>query len=257
MDQEADTEEFEDTQLTVVERDGRWYLSVFYSVAEGIRALRRRRRLPTAEGVAPKGGDLPEGALDTLFGVVENLDLADMIVVLDPTEAEALQRYAPLFLEGAEDELDGIDIDWSISDTAYEVTGSGDRRHVQVTALTLEADIEGETLSLVVDGDCVRCSLDGEDEEFCKDDVQSQAIEDLGLADSEDLQALLDTVQDAVGDWEIEGVAVHEVDGQWYVSPLRSYFDIFNGLLGALDAQELRRTSSPRGADRGRGRRPR
>ena len=241
MDQEADTEEFEDTQLTVVERDGRWYLSAFYSAAEGIRASVDDGDLDIpAEGVAPKGGDSPEGALDTLFGAVENLDLADMIAVLDPTEAEALQRYAPLFLEGAQDELDGIDIDWSISDTAYEVTGSGDRRHVQVTALTLEADIEGETLSLVVDGDCVRVSLDGEDEEFCKDDVQSQAIEDLGLADSEDLQALLDTVQDALGDWEIEGVAVHEVDGQWYVSPLRSYFDIFNGLLGALDAQELR-----------------
>jgi len=236
MDQQADSSEFEDTKMTVVERDGRWYLSLFYSAAESTRG---DMDIP-AEGIEARGGDSPEDALDTMFAAISDLDLEAALAVLDPTEAEALHRYAPLFLDDAQDEIDGIDLEWGITDTEYEVSGDGSRRTVSVTALTFQAAIpdEGEVLIEVRDG-CVTATFEGEEESFCQDDLQAGALEELGI-DDEGTQQFLDTVEEAFSDWAPGGIAVHEVDGEWYVSPLRSYFDFFNGLLGALDAQELR-----------------
>lgn len=243
MDAEPESAEFEDTRLTVVERDGRWYLSAFYSVAEQARSD-ADRDIPET-GVEPAGADSPEGALDQLFDAVSTLDLEDMIATLDPSEAEALQRYAPLFLDEAQSELDDLGIDWSISDTAYTVTGDGSRRSVAVDALTFDATISdlGTVHAELADG-CVTASadLDGETEEitWCTDDATDSVFEGMGIGDDEAATRLFEVLDEALADYEPGGVAVHQVDGAWYVSPMRSYFDIFNDLLGALDADELR-----------------
>ena len=176
---------------------------------------------------------------------MSTLDLEDMIATLDPSEAEALQRYAPLFLDEAQSELDDLGIDWSISDTAYTVTGEGSRRSVSVDALTFDATIAdlGTVHAELADG-CVTASadLEGEMEEvsWCTDDATDSVFEGMGIGDDEAATRLFEVLDEALADYEPGGVAVHEVDGAWYVSPIRSYFDIFNDLLGALDADELR-----------------
>ncbi|MCB1002528.1 MAG: hypothetical protein KDB40_24790, partial [Acidimicrobiales bacterium] len=239
MDAEPDDADFEDTKMTVVERDGRWYLSLMYSAAEALRTEFDELDVPE-EGVEPKGGESPEGAVEAMLAAISGLDLEDAIAALDPTEMEALQRYAPLFLDDAQDAIDDVDLDWEIRDTEYEVSGSGSRRNVSILALTLEVSIEGEQVTFSVDGDCATIEVDGESERFCKDDLKSEAIDDLGLVDGDEITELIDVVNEALSDWEVGGIAVHEVDGQWFVSPVRSWFDVMNGLLAALDAGELR-----------------
>lgn len=239
MDAEPEAADFEDTKMTVVERDGRWYLSLMYSAAEALRTEFDDLDVPD-EGVVPKGGESPEGAVETMLGAISGLDLEDAIAALDPTEMEALQRYAPLFLDDAQDAIDDVDLDWEIRDTEYEVSGSGSRRNVSILALTLDVSIEGEQVTFSVDGECATVEVDGDSERFCKDDLKSEAIDDLGLVDGEEIAELIEVVNEALSDWEVGGIAVHEVDGQWFVSPVRSVFDVMNGLLAALDADELR-----------------
>ncbi len=125
---ETDTEEDTTFELTAVEEDGRWYLSMFHTIAESARAEAGEPEIPE-EGVTPAGGDSPEAAMDVLLDAVEDLDLEAMIAALDPDEAQALQRYAPLFLDDAQAELDAsLDespLDVSITDRSYTVDGSG------------------------------------------------------------------------------------------------------------------------------------
>ncbi|MFN6120028.1 MAG: hypothetical protein ACK5CE_10435 [Actinomycetes bacterium] len=237
MDQDMESSEFEEVPLTVVERDGRWYLSAFYTIAEQARA-QTDLDVPE-EGMEPRGGDSPEDALDTLFAAVSDLDLEGMLAVLDPTELEAVHRYAPLFLGDAQDELDDAPIDWAITDTEYEVTGDGSRRSVAVTALTLEATIDGDDLVVEWRDECLTASAAGDELSFCVDDLRSDALADLGF-DDEGLQEFLDVIEEAFSDWDPQGIAVHEVDGQWFVSPMRSYWDFYDSILTALDAEELR-----------------
>jgi hypothetical protein len=240
MDAAPDTAEFEDTKMTVVERDGRWYLSAFYSAAESARGS---NDIPET-GLRVKGADSPEGAVDQLLAAVSDLDLGDAIAVLDPTEAEALQRYAPLFLDDAQSEIDDVGIDWGITDTAYSVSGSGSRRTVTVDALTFDATFEGSSVHAEVADGCIEATadIDGstEDLSWCQNDAADSVFEGLGIGDDAAAKRLFDVMDEALSDWEPGGISVHEVDGAWYVSPLRSYFDLANGFLGALDAGELR-----------------
>lgn len=193
----------------------------------------------------PKGADSPEGAVDQLFAAVSDLDLEDMIATLDPTEAEALQRYAPLFLDEAQIELDDVGLEWAITDTAYTVTGDGSRRSVAIDSLTFDATIpdEGTVHAEFKDG-CVTATggLDGDVEEisWCIDDTTDSIFEGAGIGDDEAAKRLFEVLDEALADYEPGGVAVHEVDGAWYVSPIRTYFDAFNDLLAALDVDELR-----------------
>ena len=132
LDAEPESEEFNDVPLTVVERDGRWYLSAFYSAAEDSRRnLDDEIDIPEV-GVVAEGSGSPEGAVDDMLEAISDQNLERMIALLDPNEAEALQRYAPLFLDDAQDEFDAAAINWSISDTTFAVEGSGSRRFVAV-----------------------------------------------------------------------------------------------------------------------------
>ena len=71
-----------------------------------------------SEGVVPAGGDSPEAAMDVLLDAVERLDLrSDASPPSTRDEFEALQRYAPLFLDDAQAELDdGVVSTSSITD---------------------------------------------------------------------------------------------------------------------------------------------
>jgi hypothetical protein len=241
MDAEATTEEFEDIPLTVVQRDGRWYLSAFYSAAEQVRA---RTDLDVPEtGVVAKGADAPEAAIDDMLEAISDQDLERVIALLDPTEAEALQRYAPLFLDDAQSEVDDLGVNWSVSDTAYTVEGSGSRRFVGVDAFTVTAS-EGDTnVSVTYADGCLSVDFDGDETEVCTADIGTNIdplLEDAGIDDGGEIKDLIDTVQDALEDFDPSGIAVHEVDGQWYLSPLRSYFTLSNDFYNALDSGELR-----------------
>ena len=238
MDVAAKTQTFNDTRLASVQRNGRWYLSAFFSVAEGARGS---KDLPAA-GIAAKGASSPSGAVDQLLTAVADQKVSDIIASLDPTEAEALQRYAPLFLDNAQKALDDAKIVWSITDRSYDVRGSGSRRTVIPTALKFSFEQgEGSTkVAVTLDGTCVSFSDGTTDKKICQKDVTDidSLFQQLGV-DNAPLKKFFTTVASAFADVKPVGFAVHEVGGAWYVSPLRTGFDVYNSVLGALTSDEL------------------
>jgi hypothetical protein len=243
IDDQSDSSSFVDTRFTAVEEGGRWYLSAFYSIAE---AVRGDRDIPD-EGIAPAGADSPEGAVDALLGHVSDLDLEGVIADLDPTELAALQRYAPLFLDDAQDATDDAGIEWGVHNVSYSVEGSGDRRSIGIDHLEFRAtdgvDLgSGDEASVVYDLGCFDITLGGDTQHACPGDLASlnEAIDDLGDGeDTEALRDLADVYERAFADYDPTGIAVHEVDGRWFVSPLRSMADSVDAVLSALDADEL------------------
>ncbi len=104
-----------DWHLTTVKRDGRWYLSAFYSIAENARD--GGDDIPESGIVAAVGADTPDGAVQAIFDAVDDVDLEALIAALNPNEAEALQRYAPMFVDEAQDKLSTISTPRSPSPT--------------------------------------------------------------------------------------------------------------------------------------------
>jgi hypothetical protein len=240
MDADPQTNEFQDVPLTVVQRDGRWYLSAFYSAAEQARQ-NTDADIPDT-GVVAHGASAPEGAFDEMLTAFADRDLESIIALLDPTEAEALQRYAPIFLDDAQQAFDDTDLDLTISDTSYTVTGSGSRRFVTLDTMTAEVSFGETSMSLAIADDCATMVIDGKNSEFCTGDTGAldQMLSDAGIDESGSVKDLIDTLRSAFDDYHGSGGAVHQVDGEWYVSPIRTYSTALNDVLDALDANELR-----------------
>lgn len=232
-----------DLTMTTVEKDGRWYVSLFYSIAEDARQDRRNSKPVPDEGVALAGADQPEQAVDQMVKAATKLDVETIIGGLNPNEAEALQRYAPLFLDSADERAKDLGATITFSDAKYDVSGSGSHRHVTISEFQLTIEADGETMTAAVKGGCaVVTTPDGETVDTCKDGKDiTKTLDDAGFGDdlSPEVDKLITTVQNAFADFDPKGIAVDQVDGKWYVSPIATGFDFLNGALGALDSKEL------------------
>ena len=229
-----------DVTFATVEREGRWYVSLFYTAANSIYG---GADIPE-EGIAAVGADSPEGALDNLVGYTSNLDIENMIASLNPNEAEVLQRYAPLFLDGVQEALDSVDIAWEITDVEYSVDGSGDRRQVGIDGFHFEAQVEGETVEFDwVDGCLVGTTPQGEFDSCTAlddsgDSTLNDYLDDAGMGDG-GVRQLIEDVRDTFSDLAVNGVVVDKVDGSWYVSPIGTGAETFLSVLRAVDRDDI------------------
>jgi hypothetical protein len=223
-------------ELTAVLEDDRWYFSVFHTIAELARADAGDDPIP-ADGVVAAGGDSPEAAVDRLLDSIEQLDLRGVIAILDPAEAAALQRYAPLFLDVAEAELAEVPLEWRIDVRDFRVEGSGAERTVFIDAIGVSGEAEGSTFSFGFDGECFRGELDGESFEECASSSDAE-LESL-FEDAPAIEAFTVTLEEAFADIEPTGLELRQRDGAWFVSPLATGSEAFLAVFRALDRPEL------------------
>jgi hypothetical protein len=226
-----------DWHLATVKRDGRWYLSAFYSIAENARA--GEGEIP-AEGVPLNGSDTPEDAVKTMFDAITDQDLEALIGSFNPHEAEALQRYAPMFLDDATNSIDNADPGFQVSDLKFSVTGSGDRRTVTIDEFTMKGGTGDAAVTVQKKDGCTIVTSGAETTNTCDggNSIDS-ALAGLGLDENSDLKAFITTVQDAFSDMKPVGITVQQVGGQWYVSPIGTFVDAALAALAALDSEEL------------------
>jgi hypothetical protein len=137
----SETIERPDAPLVMVQRNDRWYLSLWYTVAEAGR-LDTGNDLPdVAAGPAPQGSDSPEAAVEAMVQELVDLDLRGIVSRIDPEEGAALYRYAPLFIDEAQDALDevtdGAAFTWEITDLGFDTETDGDDATVTIREATL------------------------------------------------------------------------------------------------------------------------
>ncbi len=225
-----------DWKLATVKRDGRWYLSAFYSIAESARGGADIPENP----IVAHGADTPDGAVQAIFDAVGNLDLEALIAALNPNEAEALQRYAPVFIDKAQSALDKSKVDIAFSDPKYTVSGSGDRRTVTIDALKVHVKSGSDDVTVESKDGCTVVTVGDTKTDSCTaGDTIDSTIAALGLNDNKDVQSLIKTVRDAFADMKPVGLTVQNVGGKWYLSPVGTGADALLAVMAALDKSEL------------------
>lgn len=250
LEDSVSTEEF-DAQIVGVEQDGEWYLSLFYTAAEAMRNdlsdgsdTGEIPDIPAAaEAVAPMGADSPEGAVEQMLAALQEEDLEVLIAGLDPSEASALQRYAPLFLEDAQLEFDEMSSDITVTEQDLRVEGGGDQREVFIEDLAFEIEQDGETAYVQYSDGCITVEQNDESDEVCFDGEEIEAELDDALDDLENpepVREFIEAAKDAFSDFEVPGIVVSEHDGQWFLSPIKTMDEGLLSVLAALDADELR-----------------
>ncbi|MEO8266527.1 MAG: hypothetical protein ABI706_13590 [Ilumatobacteraceae bacterium] len=125
--------------LMTVERDGRWYVSIEYTVAEYVR---RAAHLDEPGPVArtPVGFDSPQQAVDALFARLSGLDLAAALETFAPGE-DAMAWLAQSWVDNAQAGIERARANgWSVtlSGLTYETIGDGD--HLTLRPLTFKVE---------------------------------------------------------------------------------------------------------------------
>ncbi|MGD9702302.1 MAG: hypothetical protein AB7Q42_00755 [Acidimicrobiia bacterium] len=219
-----------EVRLTTVEQDGRWYVSLWYTVAEVARVGAGLSEVPEQDqAIVPDGGDSPEAAMDQFLDRVGNLDLEGMIASLDPDEAEALQRYAPLFINEAQGSIDemlaesGLQV--SIENVEYDVTVDGDTATIVPTSYSVSATAEGDEVRIEFADGCATMLIAGEEQTSCLDDAD-EALGEMGLGG-------------LAGFGSDSGVRLNQVDGEWYVSIFGTTFDVLLNALESVDRADI------------------
>ncbi len=126
----ADISEGDDGVIALVEHDGRWYVSLWHSMAENIRLEKGLELPPVSDQLTPQGSESPQAALEAFLTHLADLDLEGVLATIDPEEGSALYRYVPLFTDRlAEIETEakiGMDesgVSWKLQDLEFAVDG--------------------------------------------------------------------------------------------------------------------------------------
>lgn len=250
------------TPIVAVERDGRWYLSLWYSVAENARIDADQPLPDLGRRPAQIGAASPDEAISRFLEELLRLDVRRMIGMLDPEEARALYDYSPLFLDGATRAANEILVGLEESGWTWEVEllglsstiTDGDLATTEVGGFDLEA--RGETGSLDVEVSDGAIQVTFSDIDFWGDayriDFESDGNcltttrQDAGGVDSNEtcLAESIDTELDsglATSLAEFMGVSVvtHRVDDRWFISPTRTGAASMLSLLGTLAEDDL------------------
>jgi hypothetical protein len=219
------TDDPDSEHVVTIKEDGRWYVSLHYSIAESWRAETGKPAPEFGHGLQARGESSPEKAVESMLRAGAALDARRAIELLPPDEGRVLHDYAPLFLDDAEQEAGQSGIKISISSLDLDAHRDGGHATVEVKrfALTFRSDEESGTMSF--DGECL--TLGGPDVppnegRYCPDDAEGPPI-----------------FTDIAGRLPTQGLVAVERSGEWYVSPTRTVLESFVGVLKALQRSDL------------------
>ncbi|HEV2779342.1 MAG TPA: proline-rich domain-containing protein [Actinophytocola sp.] len=219
-------------RIATVNVDGQWYPSLFYTIADY--ALQDADKPWPRQGIANNGAGSPQDAVRELAQAAADGNLERVIELLPPDEMGALHDAGPVLVEMAgRPKPSGAKITNFSADTQDVTNGK------KVVIKEAEVQVEGGTVKIRRDGDCYSYEAEGESEKFCGDQV-AELIDKESRGDSkisaEAKQALVNL---ASGMLKNTGIVTTNIDGKWYVSPLRSFTDIELTVLKSLSADDV------------------
>ena len=253
----------EGSPIAVVREGGRWFVSLWYSVAE---AGRRDAGLPPpdlSQRLIARGAESPEDAVRAMVDALVALDIERAFQLLPPDEARALHDYYPLFEaelrsassdarrslnDAADISIDRLDLSSKPHRGGQLVAIAGFAASVVTDEIAVDVDVGAGRAEVIIE-DAFGFSLemtfaDGcatftsrnsgqppDTESFCADDVGQQLDELFGFGEFPDFNIFVKTPD--------LGIKTVEVDGEWYVSPLGTLLESQVDVLAAIDQQKL------------------
>ncbi len=210
--------------LTAVRENDRWFVSLWYTVAEDARGDAPPPNF--GNGLIARGASSPEQAVEELLRSASVLDVRRLIELMPPDEARALHDYAPLFLPQAEEAISEARGMFNAQIRELEVSSrrSGQTAAVKVDKISFRAEVPSLGISADFDGECMTTTGEffGTDEpqRLCGDEVQLPP--GLPRLPTPDI-----------------GIIAVARDGAWYVSPTRTTLEGVISLLKSLDRDML------------------
>jgi hypothetical protein len=219
-------------RIATIKVDGQWYPSLFYTFADY--ALKSSDESWPKESIPAQGAGSPEEATRNLVTAAMNEDLKSVIALTPPDEMGVLHDVGPVLVRqtGAGSPSGAKLLD--LQTDQKSVTGG---KQLTLKAVTVEVD--GDKYQVTRSGDCYSVQTPDEQQSVCANDVPKLIEQQVGR--SQLPQAVRDLIGHLATGLMKDGVGVvtTQVDGKWYVSPLRSYSELTLTVLRALQPGDL------------------
>jgi hypothetical protein len=216
-------------RIATVKVGSEWYPSLFYTIADY--ALQDAKKTWPKTSIPANGAGNATEAVKQVADAALNADFKRVIELMPPDEMGALHDAGPVLLEeiAGQAEPTGAKINKLEADTS-KVTGG-----TRVTLKELEVTAEGETVRVVRAGDCYEATVQGQVQKMCAADVANEIGSSKMPAAAK--TAITNIVQGVFKSGI--GVVATEVDGKWYVSPGRTFFELFLTVLRGVQASDI------------------
>jgi hypothetical protein len=216
-------------RIATVKVDGQWYPSLFYTIADY--ALQDSKKPWPKESVPAKGAGSPGDAVRSVADAALDANLERVIELMPPDELGALHDAGPVLLQAiaGKTKPSGAKINKLETDTS-SVTGG-----TKVTLKELDVEADGERVHVTRKGDCYEATFQNETNKMCATDATKSLGGSKMPAGAK--QAITHLAEGLFRDGL--GVVTTQVDGKWYVSPGRSFFEIVLTALRSLQPQDV------------------
>lgn len=243
-------------RIATVQVDGRWYPSVFYTVADNIAFATLGPDYPhELSPMTAVGAATPALAMDGLLSALISGDVRNVAATFDPGTLGAVQDYASaIFGDGSACFLGGGNhsagpgscepLGVSVMDAEWSTAEVSAGQKVMVDSLTLRTP-EGD-VAVVRDPavPSLTITAPGEAPIVISPEKASEFVADLGSMFGVDagqtppeVTAIIEREVAELLQWGV--TMVQGPDGQWYVSPIHSFTDLFLSLLRGLEPGDI------------------
>lgn len=240
-------------RIATVLEDGLWYTSLAYTVADNAAyTMLGPDYAADLKPLAASGAATPELAMDGLLAAVLSGDVRTMAATLDPGTLGAVQDYASAIFGGDSACLQGggdagsvcRPLDASVVDatwTTAKVTGG---QRVMVGSLTLRTPEGDVTIARDPSVPSLTLSSPGEVPIVISPSNADGFVRDIGSLfgmdpgdASPEVTAIVQRELTELLQWGV--TMVQGGDGQWYVSPIHTFSDLFLSLLRGLQPGDI------------------
>ena len=218
-------------RIATVEVDGKWYVSLFYTVADY--ALQQEKTPWPATSIAPRGGTSAEDALKQTVQALMDQNARRLVELAPPTELAVVHDAGQAIIDAAgRGTPSGLQVQ-SLETESSTVRG--------MTALQLKklviSEGGGQQITVTRDNDCLTVEVQGSSQKFCSADLLQQFGGSSTTSLPASVQRVLPKLVTAVLNVKVLTV---EEGGSWYVSPSQTVIQAYGDILGVLDAQDVK-----------------
>jgi len=222
--------------IATVNVDGEWYPSLFYTIA--YYALQDAGEQWPSSSTPAVGADSPNAAVKKLIEGVRTSDLQKVIEVLPPDEMGVLHDLGPLLIEKAGPPRPPLPFEVTKLETDEESVSGGTRLTLRELEVVINDDGVTRQISVTKDGDCYTVQADGRSQRLCANDLADRMRADVPSdIPPQAVEPIIEVVQNLFT--KSLGVVTVEVDGQHYVSPLRTYGDLGLTVLKSIEPHHV------------------
>ncbi|MGI5501019.1 proline-rich domain-containing protein [Lentzea sp. CA-135723] len=218
--------------IASIKVDDKWYPSAFYTIANAV--LEEEKQKWPSQGIAAAGANSAEEAAKQMVNAALDADLTKVIALLPPDEAGVLQDLGPLLVdEAGPQKPTGAKLN-ALETDVKDVTGGK-----QVTIKKLSITAEGETVTITREGDCYAADVPGQgSQKLCADEITQLLQQQGGAKIPAEAVEIIGRVAGSIMKTGV-GVVSTEVDGKWYVSPVRSYYELALTLFRGFEPKDV------------------